>query len=366
MGLFDFFKRKKRAEEIQVTHNGLTFMAPKPMSNEDYQAKRQAEVDWLEAHYDLSSAKGISSIPERADLPRPTFGDSDGFRSYTGDIDYYLRRKSAEHEEAGNIELAILCLQKSNAIRMVSRRGYRKSDYYTLVRLLARCGFIKEAKTEKEKIDTFFGNNETDCIRLNGRGQANKTIKEAYDLGTKLLIMNAHGGACPECAKYQGRVFSINGKDPRFPPLPPPFFEFGAIHKGCGHLFSPYIHGCNDPMLDYTLQFYKDIKRSYKKDIIAFSNRPFIDDRSPEDIAEANRIMEEQRIADEKKRYAEDHMIEIEAQRGAAKRDYKWLEENLSELCPKSFSGYMRMKSSNTKNYQKIVTEAAKLGYKIK
>lgn len=102
--------------------------------------------------------------------------------------------------------------------------------------------------------------------------------------------------------------------------------------------------------------------RKYRKDIVAFSNRPFVDDRPQEDIEEANRIIEEQRIAREKKKYNEEHMIETEAKRGAAKREYKWIQENLTDFCPKSFSGYMRMKNADTKNYQKIVAEAKKLG----
>ncbi|MDY3690706.1 MAG: phage minor capsid protein [Dysosmobacter sp.] len=227
---------------------------------------------------------------------------------------------------------------------------------------MARSGFVEEAKAEKRKIDSFFGENETDCIQLNGRGQANKIIKEAYELGTGLLIMNVHGCACHECAKYQGRVFSIYGKDQRFPPLPKAFYEFGAIHKGCTHSFFPFIDGVSDPDLDYTLSIQKIKSWRYSRNILAFSNRPFVDDRPQEDIDEANRIIEERRIAAEKKKYAEDHMIEAEAKRGVAKREYRWIQENLSGICPKSFSGYMRMKNANTKNYQKIVAEAKKLG----
>lgn len=243
MGLFDFLKRHKG--EHKETYGGVTYWAPDPISNEEYQAKRQAEVDWLEAHYDLSSAEGIRAIPESGDLPRPTFGDGGGFRSYTGDIDYYLRRKSAEYEEAGNIKLSILCLQKSNAIRMVSRRGYRKDDYYTLVRLLARSGYVKEAKAEKYKIDQFFGNCDIDISVPSGR------------------------------------------KIPTHIP-------------------------------------------SY--------------------------VMEAMEA---------DGMIEFEARRGINKREFNWIQENLPEICPKSYSGYMRMKNANTKNFQKIVAEAKKLGRNI-
>lgn len=143
-------------DEVEITYQGLTFKAPKPITNEEYQRKRRTHEAWLETHYDLNTAEGIQSIPERGDLPRPPNTDSDGFRDYTCDVDYYLRFKSGKFEEAGNIELAILCLKKSNAIRMVSKRGYKKDDYYMLVRLLARSGFTEEAQAEKLKIDQFF------------------------------------------------------------------------------------------------------------------------------------------------------------------------------------------------------------------
>lgn len=46
--------------------------------------------------------------------------------------------------------------------------------------------------------------------------------------------------------------------------------------------------------------------------------------------------------------------------------DYDWLWEFMPELCPKSLSGYVRMKNANTENYQKIVAEAKKRGRLIK
>lgn len=362
MGIFDFLKHHKG--EHKKAYNGKTFMASDPISNEEYQAKRDAEVEWLEARYDLNSAEGISSIPEREDLPRPTFGDSEGFRSYTGDVDYYLRKKSAEHEEAGNIELAILCLQKSNAIRMVSRRGYKKDDYYALVRLLARSGFLSEAVAEKEKIDQFFGNSDVDLIQQSGEEKAKKVIQDAHDFGTDLVIMEPQGCACTDCAKYQGRVFSLTGNDKRFPKVPSGFFKYGALHAGCSHRFYPYMYGfpTNKTDLEYALSIQKIKNLRYKRNIIAFSNRPFVDDRPVEDIEAARQYAEkaEQEWRHQQELY--DGMIEFEYQRGMHKREYKWVQENLPDMCPKSYSGYMRMKNGNTKNYQKIVSAASRLG----
>lgn len=327
--------------------------------------KRKAWEDWLETHYDLNSAKGIQSIPERSDLPRPPDADSGGFRNYICDVDYYLRFKSGWFEEAGNIELAILCLKKSNAIRMVSRRGYRKLDYYRLVQLLAQNGMLEEAAAEKAKIDDFFGKDEIDSLAA----WEPIAIKQMYDFAKRdrsdLVIMTVHGLSCPDCAKYQGRVFSLTGQDKRFPKLPPEISLYRGVHPRCGHSFYPYIHGVNDPMLDYTLKFQTDVKPEYRKDIVAFSNRPFVDDRLPEDIEQAKKHAAKMAVEYEKEQWYYDHIIEIEAQKGVDKRDYKWLQDNMPNICPKSYSGYRRMKKGNTKNYQKIVASAKELGRNI-
>ena len=207
------------------------------MSPEQY---RTAEEAWLESHYDLNTAEGIRAIPEIENPPKwPGCGPSD----VTGDIDYYLRFKSAEHQGTGNIELAILCLRKSNAIRMIRRIGYRKGDYYRLVRILAQNGYINEAYKEKAKIDAFFGKYHADDIEkiLSGMKQAGER-KSANEL----------------------RIVSIQK-------------------------------------------------------------------------------------AQEENEYLE-NVIPFEIKRGQDMRNYRWLQENLPDICPKSLTGFRRMKNQNTRN----------------
>lgn len=147
--------------------------------------------------------------------------------------------------------------------------------------------------------------------------------------------------------------------------MPQEFFKYGGIHKGCGHSFFPFIYGVNDPQLDYTLSIQKIKNWKYRRNIIAFSNRPFVDDRPQEDIDAALEWMEKNRIAAEKKKDLYDHWIEREVKRGAEKREYEWIQKNLPAICPKSLTGYRRMKTSNSKNYQRIVNEAKKFGRNI-
>ena len=219
--------------------------------------------------------------------------------------------------------------------------------------------------TEKAKIDRGFGSDDNDAPAFSEA----KVDKQIYDdaklFKTDLVIMSAHGASCSECAKYQGRVFSLTGRDKRFPKFPPGISLYGGVHPGCGHTFSSYIHGVNDPMLNYTLTFQTNVAPKYKKDIIAFSNRPFIDDRLPEDIEKARAHTAKLKAEREQRLYYEAHMMEIEVQRGIDKLNYKWLQENLPDICPKSYSGYKRMKNGNTKNYRKLVAKAKEKGRNI-
>lgn len=357
-------RKQKNTTSKNISPKGkkLSLSEKESPSNTGYQEFRKAQADWFENHYDLNSIDGIRSIPVSSNLPKyPNSGSID----VTGDIDYYLRQKSHEHEKNGNVDLAIACLKKSNEIRFNKKTGYSKDGYYTLVRLLARSGYLTEAQQEKAKIDKFFGNGENDAL-INAESESiNRVLRSAKAEKTDLVIMNAHGCACSECAKYQGRVFSLSGQSKKFPKIPDAFFTYGGIHKGCGHSFYPFVLEYSDPDLSYTLQFYKGLSRSYSKNIVAFSNRPFIDDRSPEDIAAAEAHHKKLESDAVQKHLRHEQMIETEFQRGKDSRTFLWLQTNLPDICPKSLSGFRRMKSQNTKNYQKIVEAAAERGYRI-
>ncbi|PJN56123.1 hypothetical protein PAEVO_28460 [Paenibacillus sp. GM2FR] len=90
--------------------------------------------------------------------------------------------------------------------------------------------------------------------------------------GLDLVYVNYVGITCEYCAKYQGRVYSISGKDSRFPKLEirPPY------HAHCVHSISAWIE-------EY--QTTDEIER-----MIAVSNRPFTDNRIEANIRRYNEI----------------------------------------------------------------------------
>lgn len=88
------------------------------------------------------------------------------------------------------------------------------------------------------------------------------TLKHCKKLHTDLVECPKNKTSCPICSKYQDRVYSISGKDKRFPKLPKEVFIYGGFHEGCSHCFYPFTFGVSK-------------MASGKKDVIKWSNRPF-------------------------------------------------------------------------------------------
>ena len=164
-----------------------------------------------------------------------------------------------------------------------------------------------------------------------------KTLQTAKSLNTDLLEASYSLGCCAECAKLRGRWFSISGNDKRFPKFPE------VIDCDCyGILFFPVF------------PFSKPKYEPAQDDIIEFSNRPFIDDRT-----------------DYEKETYEIYKLKRATEKFWAPYDERWraiseydheqydrIQKELPEIAPKSFSGYMRMKKQNTKNFRKLVDVA--------
>lgn len=161
MSFFSLFKRKRKIspEDQAVIDNfkvsidaRLNAPPQKPLTKEEYHDIRQAERDWLEAHYDFSTLKGIQDIPEHKDLPRPP-GDG-----VTGDVYYHLHYRARCYADALNYDLAIACQKKSNAlIKYRYGRHYGRKECYYLVKLYARAGLVDRANIEKNVIEQFYG-----------------------------------------------------------------------------------------------------------------------------------------------------------------------------------------------------------------
>lgn len=265
--------------------------------------------------YNLDTMEGIRAVP----VPTEKIKDDEEH------IEYQLMRKATEHKRNGEIDLAIECLKKAREIMPFSGFTYSKEDYLRLPNYLKEARRFDEAAIEEKKVFDLFG---ASLIRKDIIEDCHKkALLDAESIGTDLVEATHHSGCCPICAKYRGRIFSISGKNTTFPKLPEDF-----------------LHECLSPI--YIFPYFEGSCSAYDKslDVVAYSNRPFEDDRTQEE--------KEQYSA----RLAEKN--EMEADRA----DYDWIWQYLPEQCPKSFSSYRRMKKAKSASFLKLQDAASKAG----
>ena len=104
------------------------------------------------------------------------------------------------------------------------------------------------------------------------------SIGRALQAGTDLVIMTTMPQCCKLCGAYQGKVYSISGKDKRFPALFKTVLKSGYAlpHPNCRHEFIPYFAEAEDPA---------DVERMIKQSRIKYDkNGKLADVRTQRDI----------------------------------------------------------------------------------
>lgn len=160
-----------------------------------------------------------------------------------------------------------------------------------------------------------------------------RTLEYCHKHGTDLVEVSGVSCPCEECAKYQKRIYSLSGNDKRFPKYPD-WIRYDLCEHNCGLMTYPFFENFSVPTY-------------FEGDIFEVSNRPFVDDRTPEEKA----AFEERRdkIFKERKYRAE----------------YTQLLELIPDLAPKSLAAYTRMKNSNSKGYLLLKEKAKSVGIEI-
>jgi hypothetical protein len=77
---------------------------------------------------------------------------------------------------------------------------------------------------------------------------ANSTqLARADDYGVDYLEVSSHSGARPKCAKDQGKIFCISGKDKNYPKWSSSSYgdADGLLGINCGHSVTPFVPGVN-------------------------------------------------------------------------------------------------------------------------
>ena len=81
-------------------------------------------------------------------------------------------------------------------------------------------------------------------------------VDRMVELKEDLMIVSQHGGSCPLCAKWAGKVLSISGKNPKYPSLQSAK-EGGLFHPNCKHTINLYIEG----LMDYPKKKYTELEK---------------------------------------------------------------------------------------------------------
>lgn len=356
MGIFDFLKKKimvptnlsREDTTMSYTANPSTIIQTNQAILQDesksldeqnaaYLAIREEEVRRLNETYDFNSIEGINSIPVPC---RQVNGDS-----VTGRVEYYLHKKCfADHWNAGRTDLALACLRKAQELMFVSDIVWSRKDFLYLVTHLYEAGYDEEAEIQLKRINDFLSKQDIN------KESFSRALMLAKSFKTDLMEVYSHSPYCKECANYVNRIYSISGKDHRFPSLK------DAV-RNCKHelrclSFTPFLCGVHKPTFDCN-------------DIVKHSNRPFTDERTPEEIKRYDDCLAADKRRLEEAAKQEARMIENAKTKRQDMQALQWLQENLPSIAPKSLSGFRRMRATNSKNYQKIVEEARKLGREI-
>lgn len=278
-------------------------------------------------HYDLTDLNSILSmkIPNYLAAKKTKISEELGV---TGCLEYVLRSRAGQFYNEEEFDLAIACLGKATVFMRHSVDVMRsQNDYYRIVNWLLQLGRFKKAKEWKNWIEAGVPSAEDVDDKI-----WTQTIQTCKSLRTDLVEVGEVRSCCEKCAMYRKRVYSLSGKDKRFPKFPSDF------HQGCGLDVWPFIYG-----LDRT---------NFRcKDIVAYSNRPFVDDRTPEELK--NREERLKKIAAKNPIYP----VSID------KITYYWLKQLFPNDVPKSLSAFSRAKNANTAKYQALVKKAEDAGF---
>lgn len=248
----------------------------------------------------------------------------------TGYLEYVLRMHAGGLWSNGNFPLSMACLEKATQLMAHSTLGWQRKDFYRIVNDYIRLSKFKKAKEWKDWIDANTENPDDYAVNA-----FHSTVASCEFLNTDFVEVGDLSACCEVCAKYRKRIYSLSGKNWKFPKFPNDF------HFQCGLNISPYVDGVSEPSF-----------RCFNP--VIYSRRPFHDDRTAE---ERENYKESMKLIEKSNRLNNgpdlNHII------------YYWFKPKFPDDLPKSLSGFSRMRNANTENYQKLIAKIINAGYKI-
>ena len=238
-----------------------------------------------------------------------------------------LNKKATEHKKSGRMDLAILCLRKANQI-LFQTNLINKKQMERLVEFLKQDKQFEEARNEENNIEQYFPSSKDEIVDIFADWM---TEPQAKLYRNDLVETFDTPFVCPICAKYTARIFSLNGKNKKFPKMPDELrYRNPKEHEFCNAMI--FFHTTGNPAFQFKGNLYK------------YCNRPFVDNRTEE----------------QKKHFAMEVFNKKQERRD--RFVYDWLRENMPDVAPKSFAGFRKMKNSKSENYIKLMKQAQSQG----
>lgn len=247
----------------------------------------------------------------------------------TGYLDYVLRMHAGLCWRNKEYEISIACLGKATQLMKYSTIGWQKKDFYRIVDWLEQIGRFEKANEWKEWIEKNVPSLQEEVFH--------RTNASIDFLGTDLVYTSWAGSQSAATAKYQGRVYSVSGKDKRFPALP----DFMKEPQEICPISGPFIFW-NDKKLDTIYYKGKNVH------VFKASWRPFIDDRTEQEKNAYKSLQAKLAKQEEAK---------------IARSVYFHLKYLLPDDAPKSLSAFSRMKNECSEKYLILVEKAKNAGY---
>lgn len=160
------------------------------------------------------------------------------------------------------------------------------------------------------------------------------TLNQAKNLNLDLIKVTSHSGSCEKCKMYEGRVFSISGTDPNYPPFNMAYRgKYLNLHPQCKHIITIFVED---------LASDEELEAARKA-----SNRPFVlTDKQKQEIEMYNKVQKDKvRLNNDRKQWERYRLSGIDG-------------------VPKTLSGFRRSKASDSDKWQQLQSDYRELNKK--
>lgn len=152
-----------------------------------------------------------------------------------------MQKAATEFKRMEKMDLAIACLRKSNEIS-----DYAEIPILTEKEYLRLINYVQLAKgkelADAESKIIYTRHPEFLDRRISNLEGIHNTITQCRKLKRDLVIVNTHS-SCPICGKYNKKIYSLSGKNKRYPKLPSEIINSGGFCPNCFLGLNIYFEG---------------------------------------------------------------------------------------------------------------------------